>query len=246
MPTISSREQFEEVMEYQNDFTNYELKKGLDLSYLNLTGFKFVGATLKSCNLNDCQLQGADFSDADLSYASLEDSDLKNTIFDRADLHGAKLRDAKNLRFCKTDLRTLELRGVHLGGVDLSNLDLSGMDFTGASFYNTILQGTNLSNTLLGGVIFCFAKLQRANLIGADFEGSWPDFANVSKEQRFEGTVFEETRIGKNKGLNIYKLTNIQRNGLRDIINNLNLFRAVQEDNATDVTIVCQTTQLTL
>jgi hypothetical protein len=105
-----------------------------DLSDVDLSGAKLLGANLyradlSRANLRDAKLSGADLLCADLSYAGL-------TL---ADLSGA-------------DLSSANLGGADLSGADLSRANLSSANFTGAGLSGADLSYADLFETIFSDV----------------------------------------------------------------------------------------------
>ena len=131
--------------------TNEEaIKKGVNLSYANLSGANLRGANLRGANLRGANLMYADLSGANLMYADLSNANLRGANLGWANLRGANLMYA-------------DLRHANLGYANLRGADLGWADLRGADLSNADLRDVNLSRVNLD-----WADLSRANLRGAE------------------------------------------------------------------------------
>jgi len=110
---------------------------------------------LIDADLSGAILPGAVLIGADLRGAVLAGADLRRASLEYADLRGVDLRDAN-------------LRGANLGGANLRYLELPLQAASPASNFRS----ANLSGTNLGEAILTFAKLDLADLTGANLAGA--------------------------------------------------------------------------
>jgi uncharacterized protein YjbI with pentapeptide repeats len=97
------------------------LHGALDLSLINLTGFKLNGFKLLKTNFSGANLSGADLTDADLSDCNLTNANLTLADLTRADLTRSDLTSANLYRaqlhqtdLYRTNLATANLRGTNM------------------------------------------------------------------------------------------------------------------------------------
>ena len=111
----------------------------LNLSYANLRGCNFSGASLDRADLSHSILDGSNFSGTVLNSAKLKDAVLVNSCFWGSNLLNADFTDAylnevnlARANLPRTDLRQARLVHCKLKGADLSEAELAGVDLTGS------------------------------------------------------------------------------------------------------------------
>ncbi len=172
-----------------------------DLTYLDLAGLDFKGATLAHSDLYGTDLTGANLKGADLSHTRLNRS-----VLIRADLSGADLTGATIFRpTVYTDMRSdladaPRFSGANMSGVrvmaNLSGADFRGANLTGADFsplearpgqgtitsmMKNVLKSCDFSGAALKGANFDRADLTFSRFVGADLEGANLKKTDLSK-----------------------------------------------------------------
>ena len=111
----------------------------LNLSYANLRGCNFSGASLDRADLSHSMIDGSNFSGTWLNSANLKDTFLRDSCFWGSNLLYADFTDAylnevdlSRARLPGTNLRQAQLRDCKLKGTDLSETELAGVDLTGS------------------------------------------------------------------------------------------------------------------
>lgn len=160
------------------DFRGDDLRYA-NLSYANLSGVRLDGAVLASANL-----EGADLTGASLKDASLEDVQLSEANLTEANCEGATFAEGRlwNANFSRANLRKANLLRVDAGetnfeGADLEDANLGKAYLQGANFRGARLRNARLTSLRgeiddageFGGLS---AKFLRADLMGADLQGS--------------------------------------------------------------------------
>ncbi len=105
----------------QRDFTEHRLDN-LVLRKVNLSGARFVQASLQKTDFRNSVMNDADFGRASLGGANLKDCNLMGAYFVNADLQGANLQGA--------NLREATLTNANLRGANLHNADLTGSNIS--------------------------------------------------------------------------------------------------------------------
>ncbi|MGV0027029.1 pentapeptide repeat-containing protein [Phormidesmis priestleyi] len=149
--------------------------QNLDLSGVNLRGWKLppttvVGYDPKDCTLFCANLRAVDFSEADLGETQLFGADLRL----------AKLRGAKfdNAQLNKADFREADLSEVNLHKANLDKADFSKANLSKANLSQAILSEANFDSSLLEAAFLHTADLMNANLENANLykavlAGAW-------------------------------------------------------------------------
>lgn len=150
---------------------------GKDLSDLDMSGLDFRNADLRGASFFGSKLVQADMRGAQLEGANLNGSWLMGTDFTGANLTRASLLSVVILGGSVKKMpifKNANMRGVKLIA-DLPGADLSGADFTDA------MVGVNIKNQGMGQMRtdLSNANLERAVLIGADFNRSLMTFCNL-------------------------------------------------------------------
>ena len=170
------------------------VKKGddlsrIDLRQVNLSGAKLAGAKLARADLEGANLENADLSGADLSGASLREAfvanaNLEGAILKKADLDGAVLRSAK---LKKADLSRANLEGTNLEGADLEKAKLTYAQLDSANLAGASLGGANFSQADLDSAVLAGARAERADFSRASL-------ANASLDEAiFKEAVMDES-----------------------------------------------------
>ncbi|HJN78374.1 MAG TPA: pentapeptide repeat-containing protein [Myxococcota bacterium] len=143
----------------------------------------FPGADLRVRDLRGFDLSGHDLSGADLRGADLRDMDLRDAIFAGARMEGARFERA-NLE--RADLSRASAERASFDDARLANAVLVGLAAEGASFLGARFRGAEFRDTslifanlaeadlracILGGLDVRGARLDRADLTGAVFDG---------------------------------------------------------------------------
>ncbi len=105
----------------QRDFTEHRLDS-IVLRKTNLSGARFVQASLQKADLRNSVLNDVDFGRASLGGANLKDCNLMGAYFVNADLQGVNLQGAS--------LREATLTNANLRGANLHNADLTGSNIS--------------------------------------------------------------------------------------------------------------------
>ena len=123
-----------------------------------LSGVRFVKASLTDATFAQARLAGADFSEAVLNDTDFKQAELRGARFNRITSYGANFSAAD---LSDTSFMGGKLFRVRFDGANLSNADLSGASLEDVSFVRAKLAGMRLSG----------ANLYRANLSGNDLTG---------------------------------------------------------------------------
>jgi len=158
------------------------VKKGEDLSRLdlrqaNLAGAKLAGAKLARADLEGANLENADLSGADLSGASLREAfitnaNLEGALLKKADLDGAVLRMArlKNADLSRANLEGANLEGANLEKAKFRYAQLDSANLTGATLSNANFSQADLDSACLAGVHAERCDFSRASLANASLD----------------------------------------------------------------------------
>ena len=145
-------------------------------TYADLTGAKFVGASLPSPYRCDWQtfhstiLNGTDFTNANLTntcFNNIASNSFTGVKFAGANLQGSSFGAAK--------LDGFDFTGQNLTNVDFGSSKLTGADFRTTTMNNTRFWGETLVNANFSGVTFANPRSDQftyADLTGAKFVGS--------------------------------------------------------------------------
>jgi uncharacterized protein YjbI with pentapeptide repeats len=120
----------------------FELKRGVDLSGLNLDE-----VAIPNAQIPEAKMRGASFARANLENADLTGADMSSCTMEGANLRDANLSDAK-------------LTGANLSGADMSGAKLKRVHGKNANLKNAILRGADLDA----------ADLRGADIAGAEVE----------------------------------------------------------------------------
>jgi uncharacterized protein YjbI with pentapeptide repeats len=154
---------------------------GIQLDYIDVSGWNFSRQNLTSASFDDGKLVGTNFSNADLTGALLwRFIDMSNANFSNANL--------ARTNFLDSTLAGANFTGAHLDGTYLSGVTDYG--FTASQLYSTAsyqqknLKGIVLTNNELGGWNFSGQNLANANF-GKPYVGA----ANGSVGTSYLGDV---------------------------------------------------------
>ena len=174
---------------------------GLDLSRLDMAGWRFdrcslretklIGAVLDGAVFTACRGGFADFRAARMSEASLQSCDFNNATFAEAVLTQARIAGCKlvgadlgkagttglilsDSLLCDARLKGVSLRRASLTGVDFTGADLAACDFREAVFDLCSLREANVTG----------ARFDGADLRGADLGG-----LRLADASKFKGAL---------------------------------------------------------
>jgi uncharacterized protein YjbI with pentapeptide repeats len=131
----------------------YSTRMGKTTSLLKEYGL--IGANLERADLRDMDLHGVNFTDATLRGADLSGSNLRGAIFAKADLSRACLYQC-------------DCEGADFTAADMSMSYARGVNFSKCKFWNTTMRRMTAKNSY-----FYDADLADANVLHADFLGSF-------------------------------------------------------------------------
>ncbi len=154
--------------------------RGMDFTYVDLTGADLSGLDCSEANFNHAILDGVDFSKANLSGATFLGASLNGILFsgvnlNRADLSGTDLTKVKwGKGITARQARFVGCTGVgcQIGSVDVNakpdftGADLTGADFGGSDFSSVILESAILLKTVFVGATFNQNNFRMAQLGG--------------------------------------------------------------------------------
>jgi uncharacterized protein YjbI with pentapeptide repeats len=161
----------------------------MDLRQVNLSGAKLAGAKLGRADLEGANLENVDLSGADLSGASLREAfmagaNLEGALLKKTDLDGAVLRMA---RLKKADLSRANLEGTNLEGADLEKAKFKYAQLDSANLTTAILTGANFSQADLDSACLAGVQAERANFSRASL-------ANASLDDaQFKDAIMDES-----------------------------------------------------
>ena len=159
-----------------------------DLSRADLTGRDLSDADLRQAIISAADLTGAILTrallqDADLFAANLTGADMSHADMSRTILRGAILKNAKlnNANLNDADFRggTILTKDGEVEGAD--ETDLTNCNFDFAMLVRAEMTGANLEGTSFVGAQLRGAKLTGAKLINANFSGADLFEANLSE-----------------------------------------------------------------
>ena len=99
------------------------------LDNLDLTGARFVKASMEKCKFSNCIMNGADLSEASLKGSRWEASNNTRT---------------ESIKKTEDEM----YRGIIFKGANLSSADVYHIDFTGSDFTGAILDGARTENAV--------------------------------------------------------------------------------------------------
>ncbi len=152
-------------------------KLGVNLSRINLSSTKLIGADLIHTNLSYANFSSADLSQANLFGAQLEDANFSGAQLEDAKFSVAKLNSAK---FTSANLSDADLSGADLSRANLSDAVLDSTNLRGAKLGNADLSNTNLTDADLSGADLSSANLKGANLSDANLSDAYLKGTNLS------------------------------------------------------------------
>ena len=179
----------------------------------DLRGAKFRKAKLPRADFSGAMLEKADFTGAEIPASGLEGAKAGGAVFRGADISTLRVSEGADAR--KADFR--ESKGAKtvwtdsfLDGADFSGASLPAADFSGASLVGAIFRraevvsgsfaDANLSKASCGQVNLLRASFERAELGGADFQGSncfEAEFWNAKTQGTdFRGANLKRTKLG--------------------------------------------------
>lgn len=150
----------------RRDFVGFEITEpvanfsGRDLTAIDLSSAKLVGANFSEATLASARLVGTSLDSAELCYADVTGAELMHASLDRASLQGA-------------DLTMAVLNDASMVASDLTMADFSGASLIAANLRNALVESTNFFNANLARAHLEFALFNHANLAGASSQGCY-------------------------------------------------------------------------
>jgi uncharacterized protein YjbI with pentapeptide repeats len=168
--------------------------RGLDLSGIDLSHCRLLGADFESADLSEANLTGADLSGSSLVGANLSGLDLTGATLvgvnvDLASLHRTRLHraDLRRVDFSAARIVQCEFRAANLFKSKFQNQDLTTCSFPQVNLGSATLVGCNLQGVNLRGAQLVHALLRHANLESTDLSMA------LFKETRLESCVLLRT-----------------------------------------------------